>query len=99
MTRTTSLTAKAGSRQSARKVLFVRAGRVTRREDAMTRGFARILVPIDFSPPSDAALATAKALAAQFGASLHLVHVLTDPYATAAYAADVYGYLPSGLKE
>jgi nucleotide-binding universal stress UspA family protein len=65
----------------------------------MTHGFARILVPIDFSPPSDAALATAKAFAAQFGSSLHLIHVLTDPYATAAYAADVYGYLPSGLRQ
>src|SRR4030095_15271901 len=65
----------------------------------MTRGFARILVPTDFSPPSDAALATAKALAAQFGASLHLIHVLEDPYATAAYAAEAYGYLPTGLKE
>jgi nucleotide-binding universal stress UspA family protein len=65
----------------------------------MIRGFARILVPTDFSPPSVAALATAKALAAQFGASIHLVHVMQDPYATAAYASDVYGYLPSGLKE
>lgn len=65
----------------------------------MTRGFARILVPTDFSPPSDAALATAKALAAQFGAAIHVIHVLHDPYATAAYASDVYGYLPAGLKE
>jgi len=69
------------------------------REDAMTRGFARILVPTDFSPPSDAALATAKALAAQFGAAIHVMYVLHDPYATAAYASDVYGYLPPGLKE
>jgi universal stress protein A len=65
----------------------------------MTRGFARILVPTDFGPPSDAALATAKALAAQFGASIHLIHILHDPYAAATYASDVYGYLPSGLKE
>jgi nucleotide-binding universal stress UspA family protein len=65
----------------------------------MTRGFARILVPTDFSPPSDAALATAKALAAQFGASIHVIHVLYDPYATPTYASDVFGYLPSGLKE
>jgi nucleotide-binding universal stress UspA family protein len=65
----------------------------------MTRGFARILVPTDFSAPSDAALATAKALAARLGSSLHLVHVLEDPYSTAAHAADVYGYLPPGLKE
>jgi len=65
----------------------------------MTRGFARILVPTDFSPPSSAALAMAKALAAQFGASIHMIHVLHDPYATAAYASDVYGYLPAGLRE
>lgn len=65
----------------------------------MTRGFARILVPTDFSPPSAAALAAAKALAAQFGAAIHVIHVLNDPYATAAFASDVYGYLPAGLKE
>ena len=40
----------------------------------MTRGFTRILVPTDFSAPSDAALAAAKDLATRFGASLHLVH-------------------------
>ncbi len=49
----------------------------------MTRGLARILVPTDFSPPSAAALAMAKALAVRFGASIHLLHVLEDPYATA----------------
>jgi len=68
-------------------------------EDTMTRGFARILVPTDFSPPSEAALATAEALAAQFGASIHLIHVLEDPYTTAAIASDVYGYVPPGLRE
>ena len=65
----------------------------------MTRGFARILVPIDFSPPSDAALATAEALAARFGASIHLIHVLEDPYTTVAYESDVCAYVPPGLKE
>jgi universal stress protein A len=65
----------------------------------MTRGFASILVPTDFSPPSGAALATARALAAQFGASIHVIHVLHDPCTTVAYASDVYGYLPPGLKE
>jgi nucleotide-binding universal stress UspA family protein len=65
----------------------------------MTRGLTRILVPTDFSPPSAAALAAAKELAAQFGASIHLLHVLEDPYATAGYAAEVYGYVPPGLKE
>ena len=65
----------------------------------MTRGFTRILIPTDFSPPSDAALATAREFADRFGASIHLVHVLEDPYATAAYASEVYGYLPPGLRE
>jgi universal stress protein A len=65
----------------------------------MTLGFARILVPTDFSPPSEAALATAEALAAQFGAAIHLIHVLEDPYAAALYSADIYGYVPRELKE
>lgn len=65
----------------------------------MTRGFTRILVPTDFSAPSDAALATAKDLATRFGASLHLVHVLEDPYAVAAYSVEALGYLPPGMKE
>jgi nucleotide-binding universal stress UspA family protein len=65
----------------------------------MTRGLTRILVPTDFSPPSAAALAAAKELATRFGASIHLLHVLEDPYATASFAAEVYGYIPPGLKE
>jgi nucleotide-binding universal stress UspA family protein len=65
----------------------------------MTRGFARILVPTDFSPPSDAALATAKELAARLRASIHLVHILEDPSAFAAYATEAYGYMPQGMKE
>jgi nucleotide-binding universal stress UspA family protein len=65
----------------------------------MTQGFTRILVPTDFSAQSDAALVTAKDLAARFGASLHVVHVLEDPYAVAAYSADALGYLPPGIKD
>ncbi|HVQ15625.1 MAG TPA: universal stress protein [Vicinamibacterales bacterium] len=64
----------------------------------MTRGFTRILVPTDFSAPSESALATAKDLAVRFGASLHLVHVLEDPYAVAAYSSEALGYLPPGIK-
>ena len=65
----------------------------------MTRGFTRILVPTDFSAPSEGALATAKDLAVRFGASLHLVHVLEDPYAVAAYSAEALGYLPPGIRD
>jgi nucleotide-binding universal stress UspA family protein len=36
----------------------------------------KILVPIDFSPSSRAALATAADLAQHFGAEIHLVHVV-----------------------
>jgi nucleotide-binding universal stress UspA family protein len=65
----------------------------------MTGRFSRILVPTDFSPASDAALVTAKDVAERFGASIHLLHVLEDPYSTAAFATEVYGYLPPGLRE
>jgi len=65
----------------------------------MTRSFTHILVPTDFSTASAAALATAKELAERFGASIQLLHILEDPYSTSAYATEVYGYLPPGLKE
>ena len=51
--------------------------------------FTRILVPTDFSAPSDAALACARAVATQFGASLHLLHVADDPY-RALYSNEVF---------
>lgn len=47
--------------------------------------FTRILVPTDFSAPSEAALEYARILAAKFGASLHLLHVLEDPYVHGAF--------------
>ena len=65
----------------------------------MTRDFTRILVPTDFSAPSNGALAFAKALAIKFGASLHLLHVLDDPFVAGAFAADVYAPPPAGLRE
>jgi nucleotide-binding universal stress UspA family protein len=40
--------------------------------------FTRILVPTDFSEPSEAALDYAVAMATRFGASLHLIHVIDD---------------------
>jgi len=65
----------------------------------MTRGFTRILVPTDFSAASELALTTARELAERLGASIHLLHVLEDPYSTTAYATEVYGYLPPDIKE
>jgi universal stress protein A len=59
----------------------------------------RILVATDFSAASGAALALAKTLAGRFGAALHLLHVLEDPYVTGAFAADVYAPPPAGLRE
>lgn len=39
----------------------------------------RILVPVDFSPPSKAALEYANFLAASFGAAVHVLHVWEPP--------------------
>lgn len=49
----------------------------------------RILVPTDFSECSEAAVKYARALAAAFGASLHLLHVVQDPY-TQPWAAEAF---------
>ena len=43
-----------------------------------------ILVPFDFGEPSLRALAHARALAERCGASLHLLHVVPNPYVEAA---------------
>ena len=56
----------------------------------MAGRFTHILVPTDFNPASDAALACAKELALRFDARLTLLHVVTDPVATGAWAPDVY---------
>jgi nucleotide-binding universal stress UspA family protein len=49
----------------------------------------KILVPTDFSDCSDAALRYGRALAQAFGASLHLLHVIQDPY-TQPWAAEAF---------
>lgn len=55
----------------------------------------RILVPLDFSPASDRALAYAKALSTEFGAPLFLLHVIEDRMMTGPWPSEVYlGELP-----
>ena len=49
----------------------------------------QILVATDFSEASAAATEYGRALARTFGASLHLLHVVDDPYRS-AYAAEVF---------
>jgi len=55
--------------------------------------FSRILIPTDFSPPSEAALEYARILAAKFGSSLRILHVIDDPTASSDFVAD--GFAPS----
>ena len=42
--------------------------------------FARILVPTDFSAPSEAALAYGQKMADQFDGALHLLHIAENPF-------------------
>jgi len=55
--------------------------------------FTRILVPTDFSLPSDAALEYARILANKFGSSLQILHVVDDPTAASEFVPD--GFAPS----
>ena len=47
--------------------------------------FTRILVPTDFTEPSDAALNYAREMADKFGTSMHLLHVIEPGNAAGAY--------------
>jgi universal stress protein A len=58
----------------------------------------KILVPTDFSETADAALEYAKTLAGQLGASLHLLHVFSDPYAFAT-TPEAGAVLPPNIRE
>src|SRR6187549_4308332 len=60
---------------------------------------ARIMVPTDFSAPADAALDYARDLARQFGASIDLVHVFDDPFASGAFVGDGTVVMPFELRE
>jgi nucleotide-binding universal stress UspA family protein len=65
----------------------------------MTPDVKKILVPTDFSAPSNSALVFAKALARKFGATLHLIHSLDNPFLTEAYAPEIYVPPPAALRE
>jgi nucleotide-binding universal stress UspA family protein len=58
----------------------------------------RLLVPTDFSPTSDAALAYARDLADRYGASLQLLHVLEDPFVPGRFGSDDYLGEPPGVR-
>jgi nucleotide-binding universal stress UspA family protein len=49
----------------------------------------KILVPTDFSECSDAAVKYGRAMAETFGATLHLLHIVQDPY-TQPWAAEAF---------
>ena len=46
--------------------------------------FERILIPIDFSPHSEAALAYGRELAQRCNSALHLMHITENPFLRAA---------------
>ena len=57
----------------------------------------RILVPTDFSEPSEAALEYARTIARQFGATFHLLHVVEAPVVTGPFSSEMYIPEPPGL--
>jgi len=56
----------------------------------------KILVPTDFSDCSEAAVQYGRDLAVAFGASLHLLHVVQDPYVQ-PWAAEAFGVSLAGV--
>jgi nucleotide-binding universal stress UspA family protein len=56
----------------------------------MSTPFNRILVPTDFSELSSLALEYGQALAERFGASLHVLHVIEDPFILGATSSEIY---------
>ncbi|MDP1570852.1 MAG: universal stress protein [Vicinamibacterales bacterium] len=50
-----------------------------------------ILVPTDFSETSEVALRYGKSLAQTFGAALHVIHVVQEPFAQ-PWAVEAYGF-------
>jgi nucleotide-binding universal stress UspA family protein len=52
--------------------------------------FRKILVPTDFSAASDAAFRYAGEIAARFGGSIHMLHVIEEPIVTGALGTEVF---------
>src|SRR5262245_2819468 len=59
----------------------------------------RILVPTDFSPPSDAALSYARLLLKSFEGSLHLLHVIGTHSTPQGACVDSCEPVPTALRE
>lgn len=57
-----------------------------------------VLVATDFSETSDVALRYGKALAQAFGAALHVLHVVQEPFAQ-PWAVEAYGFSLATLQE
>ncbi|MBM3780699.1 MAG: universal stress protein [Acidobacteria bacterium] len=57
-----------------------------------------VLVPTDFSPTSEQALRYAKAMADAFGAALHIIHVIEEPYGQ-PWAVEAYGFSLAALQD
>jgi nucleotide-binding universal stress UspA family protein len=60
------------------------------RREASTMRITRILVPIDFSAHSEAAMRYAQELARPFHAAIHLVTVVEDPLAAGVWSSEIY---------
>ena len=57
-----------------------------------------VLVQTDFSETSHSALRYGKALAAAFGATLHVVHIVEEPYGQ-PWAVEAYGFSLAALQD
>ena len=64
----------------------------------MTRVFRKILMATDFGVESEVAMRSSVSLARQLGASIHVLHVVTDPM-LAVQTPELYGIDWNGLRD